>query len=383
MHPSLLATKIDTSVVILPSPFFLGFVMESPTSQLFDTLRDSVQRALKTRRPVLTHLNADTTWLLQLPYPHDAMPTSERSRYNIILDPWFRGPQSDVASWFSTQWHSIDPSVQNVGELNERLQNVDDIEVRHDVNHDKSKNEKKEFVDAIVVSHEFTDHCNKNTLLEFHSETPVFTIGPAAELIKSWNYFKVVRIIPPFTSQDPDWRKSSLQPLPHWLGISRITTKSDALYYHSAILIAFDLAASSRCKHADVKEEGEGIIYTPHGIHAQDLGHLRLATPPLRTLVLLHGLHDISLKPFKQLNLGAHNGLNAQRIARARYWISTHDEVKKGSGLVAYFLRRKEITLQEAMSKEEEREQGHIVTNGTFADVTFADLGNGESILLT
>lgn len=363
--------------------------MESPTSQLFDTLRESVQRALKTRRPVLTHLNADTTWLLQLPYPRDTLPISERSRYNIILDPWFGGPQSDVATWFSTQWHSIDPSVQNVDELNERLQNVDEIEVWHDVNRGKSKNghavenERKQYVDAIVVSHEFTDHCNKNTLLEFHSETPVFAIGPAAELIRSWNYFKVVRIIPPFTSQDPDWRKSSLQPLPHWLGISRITTKSDALYYHSAILIAFDLAASSRCKHADVKEEGEGIIYTPHGIHAQDLGHLRRATPPLTTLALLHGLHDISLKPFKQLNLGAHNGLHAQRIAGARYWISTHDEVKKGSGLVASFLKRKVITLQEAMSKEKEREQDHIVSNGMFADVTFADLRNGESILLT
>lgn len=367
--------------------------MESPTSQLHDTLSDSIQRALKTHRPILTHLNADTTWLLQLPYPRDALPSMTRSRYNIILDPWFRGPQSDVATWFSTQWHSIESSVQTVHELNEFLQNVDEIEARNEINRDKSKKgnalveslERKRYIDAIVISHEFTDHCNKKTLLEFHSETPVFATGPAAELIKSWKYFKIVQIIPPFTSQDPDWRKSSLQPLPPWLGISRITSKSDALYYHSAILIAFDLAANSRSTYADIKE-GEGIIYTPHGIHAQDLGHLHRATPPLRTLALLHGLHDISLNPFKQLNLGGHNGLKAQRMCGAKFWISTHDEVKKGSGLVGTLLRRKVITLREAMLEEEEEEKkkkDYVAINRTFADVTFAELSNGESILLT
>lgn len=370
--------------------------MESPTSQLCDALSDSIQRALKTQRPVMTHLNADTTWLLQLPYPRDALPRTKRSRYNIILDPWFRGPQSDVAAWFSTQWHSTESSVQTVKELNERLRDVDRIEAQYDIYHEKCKtddavqNRRSEYIDqyidAIVVSHEFTDHCNRNTLLEFHSNTPVFAIGPAAELIRSWNHFKVVQTVPPFTTQNPDWRKSSLQPLPYWLGISRITTKSDALYYHSAILIAFDLAANSSSSiYAEIKGECEGIIYTPHGIHAQDLVHLHCATPPLRTLALLHGLHDISLNPFKQLNLGAHNGLKARRICGAKYWISTHDEVKKGSGLVASFLRRKVITLQQAMSKEEEEEEerDHIITDRPFADVTFADLRNGESILLT
>ena len=379
---------------ILLSLVLSCLVMESPTSQLFDTLSDSIERALKLRRPILTHLNADTTWLLQLPYPQDALPITKRSRYNIILDPWFRGPQSDVAAWFSTQWHSIESCVQNVHELNERLRDVDRIEARNEIGRGQSKtctaveNASEPYVDAIVVSHEFTDHCNKNTLLEFHSETPVFAVGPAAELISSWDHFKVVQSIPSFASQDPDWRKSSLQTLPNWLGISRITTKSDALYYHSAILIAFDLSTKSSSNYAEIKEEGEGIIYTPHGIHAQDLGPLRCATPPLRTLALLHGLHDVFLNPFQQLNLGAHNGLRAQRICGAKYWISTHDEVKQGRGLVAFFLRRKVITLQEAMLKEEEVEEeagenDHTDTNSMFANVTFAELCNGESILLT
>lgn len=347
--------------------------------QLLSALTNSVERALQTHRPILTHLNADTTWLLQLPYPQRKVPVMGRSRYNIVLDPWLRGPQSDVAAWFSTQWHVIESSVQTVQELNELLKEVNEMELQqafHDrriIGRPVKAKGTTQFVDAIVISHEFSDHCNKNTLLEFHPQTPVFAVGPAADLIMSWNHFQVVQVIPSFSASSPDWENGSIEPLPDWLGISRITSESDALYYHSAILIAFDLKSDPLLEHA-----AEAIIYTPHGIHAQDLGHLRSAKAPLRTLALLHGLHDISLNPFKQLNLGAHNGLKAQRICRARYWISTHDEIKKGGGLVASFLKRKVITLQEAMREEEEK----MSASGALDEVTFAELRNGESILL-
>jgi hypothetical protein len=41
----------------------------------------------------------------------------------------------------------------------------------------------------------------------------------------------------------------------------------------------------------------------------------------------------------KQLNLGAHNALKAQRMMNAKYWVETHDEIKIGGGLIALFLR--------------------------------------------
>ncbi|KAL9125268.1 MAG: hypothetical protein Q9217_005504 [Psora testacea] len=388
-----------------------------PSPQLQESLWEGIRAALATQRPILTHLNADTTWLLQLPYPHGTPRPFARSRFNILIDPWLRGKQSDVASWFSSQWHSIDASVQTILELNELLhdneeavqvldgtiehirskvypgQNIPNDEAGNKMlNHDAQRS----FIDAVVVSHEFTDHCHKQTLMEVDPTTPVFATNRAAAIIRSWKHFDTVLDTPPFSSNDPDWRSTSLSPLPTWLGISRVVTESDALYYHSAILITFDLnpqkrsgitSASESHSHdisVDPPAPAESLIYTPHGIHAQHLRCLSVANPPLRTLALLHGLHDVQIS-VKQLNLGAHNGLQAQRICDAKYWISTHDEVKKASGFITPALYRKVLTLKEALDEEKRQRGGEFRDESQLAgmkEVTFADLKSGESLLL-
>ena len=298
----------------------------------------------------------------------------------------FRGPQSDVAFWFSSQWHAVDSSVQSMAELDDFLRQIE--EIARDGNqkyngwptNGPSKRSRNQYIDTVVVSHEFTDHCNKHTLVELDPATPIFATKHAADLIRSWAHFDVVFETPPFSETQCDWRKTSMEPLPSWLGISRMVTESDALYYHSAILITFDLS----CDGTPIA--AEGVVYTPHGIHAQDLRHLHHlpgAVPLVQTLALLHGLHDIKIS-LKQLNLGAHNGLQAQRICKAKYWVSTHDEVKTAKGLIAPFLRRKVLTLKEAM-EEETRKNGGISDQSDFADMrdlVFADLANGESLLL-
>lgn len=59
--------------------------MDDASKQLQDELAGSLRRALATGRPILTHINADTTWLLQLPYPPNVTPPPGRSRYNILV----------------------------------------------------------------------------------------------------------------------------------------------------------------------------------------------------------------------------------------------------------------------------------------------------------
>ena len=360
-------------------------VMDAPSLQLQETLYGSIQRALLSHRPILTHLNADTSWLLQLPYPPGAERPPGRSRWNIVFDPWLTGGQSDVAYWFSQQWHTVASSVQTMADLNQLLREIEKMaqlgtltseeRVHAHFDHDS----RRSYIDAVVISHEFTDHCNQHTLLELDSETPIFATRSAANLIRSWNHFRLVRDIPPFSATDSDWRNTSLNPLPKWLGISRMVTLSDTLYYHSAILVTFDLQT------IDVRgpTEAEAVIYTPHGIHAKDLSHLPSASPAVKTLALLHGLHDIRIS-VKQLNLGAHNGLQAQRTCQAKYWVSTHDEIKKGSGLITPFLYRRVLTLQEAI-EEERKAKGMIFDESELADVrkvAFVELSNGESLLL-
>lgn len=368
--------------------------MDDAATQLQQELQGSIKRALGIKRPILTHVNADTTWLVQLPYPDGTNPPPGRSHYNILIDPWLSGPQSDVASWFSTQWHAIQSSIQTIAELDEILKEVEELaqDPQADtaitgkrISNEEEKGGRRTFIDAVAVSHEFTDHMHKATLLEIDPSVPVFATHKAASLIRSWNHFHHVNIPASFSSKDSDWRKTSISPLPRWIGISRIVTESDGLYYHSAILVTFSMGTGGELSvlGEEADDAAEAIIYSPHGIVASDLEYLPKAHPSIKTLALMHGLHDVGITLSKQLNLGAHNGLKAQRICRAKYWIGTHDEVKRGGGVIAPFLRRTVLTVQDAV-EQERAVKGHIGPSGLeeMKDVMFAELRSGESLLL-
>ncbi len=297
---------------------------------------------LQTRRPVLVHLNADTTWLLQLPVPSP----QQRTHFNLLIDPWLQGPQSDVAPWFSTQWHVVASSVRTLAELNSVLAALED----------RAEEATEPFIDAVAVSHEFTDHCHQPTLQELPRTTPVFATEVAAQLIRSWQHFDTVITTPGWQDARPD----PPSPLPPWLGIGRIVTAGDSLYYHSALLIVFS---------------GEAIVYTPHGVLARDLEGVRESG--VKTLALLHGLHDVRIWMAAQLNLGALNGIRAARACGAEYWVATHDEVKRGGGIIGRFLRRTRYTLRDAVEAEEasEAKEGSAQKQGR--GYRFVDLGSG------
>jgi hypothetical protein len=352
-------------------------------AQLQQELDESITRAIALRRPILTHLNADTTWLVQLPCPPDQPSPAGRAHFNILIDPWLSGPQSDVAAWFSTQWHAIPSSVATIAELEERLHDVEDIAQRVAASSRPPAKadpaSKTSYIDAIAICHEFTDHCHEATLREVDPVVPVFATDKAADLIRSWHYFHRVYTTPPFGPNQPDWRLTSIPPLPDWVGISRVVTSGDALYYHSALLITAIPAAPSE---GWPKDGVEAIVYSPHGIVPSDLAHLEAAKPPLKTLALLHGLHDVSLPRF-QLNLGGHNGLKAHKTTRPRYWVASHDEQKKGGGLIGFILRRKVISLQETVEKAQEElaaQDGKMPVDMT--DINFLEMQSGESLLM-
>ena len=356
-------------------------MIDPSQQQLHHELQASIKHALKARRPILTHVNADTTWLIQLPYPADSSLERGRAFFNILIDPWLKGPQSDVASWFSTQYHVIQSSVQTIAELEDNLREIQNLAFTPKLKRANSRHSHDaSFIDAIAISHEFTDHCHQATLLEVDPSVPVFATEKAAALIRSWNHFDNVITTPAFSKQQSDWRATCLPLLPPWVGISRIVTEGNQLYYHSAVCITFPAHLETK----QSSQDAEAILYSPHGIVADDLRHLPEARPGITTLALLHGRHDVGITGMKQLNLGAHNGLRAQRICRARHWIGTHDEIKKPGGLLAPFLRRSIISIQEAL-EQEKAESGRISKTSMLADmenVNFSDLGSGESLLL-
>lgn len=328
------------------------------------------KQAFQSRSPVLVHLNADTTWLIQLPYPSSAA-SSTQSYYNILIDPWLQGPQSDVASWFSTQWHVEAPTVQTMDELNSLLLQLEEREGGSAA------------IDAVVISHEFTDHCHQATLLELSKQTPVFATDKAAELIRSWTHFESVVTMPGFSGANQGGLQVALgdELLPAWLGIGRVVTAGNALYYHSAVLIAFNRHGNTL---DDTGAEGgstEAIVYSAHGIKGSDLECLKPSG--INTLALLHGLHDMRIWMTAQLNLGALNGIQAVRACGAKYWIATHDETKRGGGFISWLLRRTTYTLRDAVEAEEVRlmveDEGKALTESSY---DFVELGSGEALAL-
>ncbi len=392
---------------------FLEDELDEPSQQLHQTLRESITASVSTHRPLLTHLNADTTWLLSLPVP-PSHPYKQRRLYvSILIDPWLTGPQSDVAATFSTQWHAIPSSCQTIKEVEEVIQGIEDVaagsekqrakdaekEARPGMNRMETddvivvdtdpkngtknlgdgtgltkQDEKEEQggeqgrIDAVVISHEFTDHMHQPTLLSLPPSVPVFATAKAYSIIKSWKHFHTVLPISRFSG---DWttERPGEGILPDWIGVHRVAyAGNDLLYYHSAILISFDSATG---------EEVEGIIYTPHGISPSDLSPITTSSPKIKILALLHGLQDISLQSWlktAQLNMGAHNGLKVVRMLGAKYWVGTHDEVKKGGGVVGWFLKRVGVSLEEALKREGIGEGGE--------EVKFVEVGNGESLVL-
>lgn len=394
--------------------------LDEPSAQLYLDLRHDVQSALSSRRPILHHLNADTSWFLQIPRPQGVADDGRRFYFNILIDPWLTGAQSDVASWFSQQSHATKSAVQNIAELEELALEVEILATGPRLGSGRKTNVEdnariETFIDAVAISHEFTDHCHKESLLEIPSFVPVFAIKEAAKLIESWRHFRNVITIDTFGAHDNrDWRKTSLPPLPDWIGISRLLQKEDVLNYHAALMITFNtngtdhtsemtskgtksFANKNKRRHSPVhqnedEEFAEAIIYTPHGMYSGDLNLITDAAPPIRTLAFLHGLHNVRVgtasgRTALQSNLGAHNGLKAQRILNAKYWIGTHDEIKKGGGLVSWFLQRDVISVKDALDEERKIKGSEIGVADeelvdAFEGTNWVDLGNGESRVL-
>ncbi|KIM21056.1 hypothetical protein M408DRAFT_112131 [Serendipita vermifera MAFF 305830] len=282
----------------------------------------------------LKHLNEDTSWLISF--------TFQGNPFNVLVDPWLKGPQTDFWKAFSTQEHASPSCVAHVADLG--------VEIH-----------------AVVISHEWTDHCHKATLLEVAKNVPVYATDKAASIIRSWKHFTTVHNIPPLSSGQ-SWTTASINGLPKQLSVSRIASKeSDFAYYHACVCIAYQTDAEVGTSKAKC------ILYTPHGIPWASLETLE-SNDIAQVSALLHGMHEVTNPKVLggKLNLGGRNAVRAFHTVRPQLWIGTHDEVKVGRGLVARVLKRRIWTVEEAL-----KEEGLV---GKDAD--FKTLRTGEEVKL-
>lgn len=320
---------------------------------------ENIQAAFRSPRPCVTRINADTSWVISLPCPNDTQ--NGRSRFNILIDPWLQGSQTE---WFGTQWHQVKSSVQKIKDL-------DRILCEAERNNSAIPGS---FIDLVVISHEMTDHCHKTTLLEIIRSVPVFASPRAAALIRSWNHFDIVVDIPT-GSIGLDWRTSSFSPLPHWIGISRLSNNSP-IYppIFGAVLVLFEDFESS-------SEAAEAIVYSPHGLDAAKISILSSAQPAIRPLALLHGLHQVTLAGF-DANFGAPNAIDILREIGARYWFDTHGEAKAVTGIIAWFLGRKNYSMAQITEYAASVHVGDDREKSQPDDILCVPLENGETFTL-
>ncbi|KII95705.1 hypothetical protein PLICRDRAFT_693861 [Plicaturopsis crispa FD-325 SS-3] len=286
----------------------------------------------------LHHVNGDTTWLLSAP---TLAATGNGIRvFNILIDPWLSGWQTDYSRIFSRQKHVVPSFACSIPELEAQL----------GVNRQK--------IDAILVCHDFTDHCNEATLRLANSHIPVFASPSAARKIARWNIFDAVHEIPVVRTEKAagtntlvsrngktlrDMHINTTDPSSCPENISIIYIPTDrwdmaGIRLHAATVITVSVPSGSP------HEQGSSycIVYAPHGTSPSSLQPWVDAHPSVTCLALIHGLDEIDNPWYLAgpLNLGARSGPALCALLRPRYWIQTHDETKQAEGFIAHVLKR-------------------------------------------
>ena len=307
----------------------------------------------------------------------------------------FKGEQVDFVKWFSRQFHVVKSSVQTVSELNdflgesERLAQNSSLSGLDEERCLGKSTIQNPYIDAVIVSHEFTDHCNRGTLLELDPDTPIFANNTAANTIRAWNYFSSVTDIPEVSRTAPDWSMFTAKPLPTWLSVFRITQSLDLTRTHTATVVCFgrqDEHHESFSSESSGDGSAEAVIYSPHGLPPANLDILLRASPRIHPLVLIHGMHEVCVGWLGKINLGAINGLGCLSKCAARYWVTTHDEMKYGEGLIKYLLRCRKLTLEDAFRSLNETTEKQPAIDADevqrMKGFKFVTLGSGESLTL-
>ncbi|RDI86395.1 hypothetical protein Vi05172_g3479 [Venturia inaequalis] len=329
---------------------------------------DSALPKLEPDRLILTHLNADTSWLISFPRP----PTKDvehkvnkRSYFHVIVDPWLDTEYVFFSRWFIAVSHAT-PSKYKTIEQVQRL--ILDIEcAAENANLDP---EDKGHPDAVFVSHHLGDHCDRATLEQIDPLVPFISIASVVEHVKKWNHFQMVESMPDLDIDAPQslWQTYESAILPDYLRVGRLPDGGPYPELHWATLLAFSPSQLSS-SNAQV----ETILYSPHGIHAHRLIDTNWATKYSKPLLLLHGLNP-AWSP-QQANLGVDNASKLATILKPKYWIPTHDGELKYRGFLSWFQQKTKKTFADANLDIEDWGEQDVKP-------ICRELGNGEVFVL-
>ncbi|EFQ31511.1 hypothetical protein CGRA01v4_11109 [Colletotrichum graminicola] len=298
-------------------------------AKLIDTLA-SAQSSPK--RPILTLMNGDTTWLVSVPRPAG---TKGKAFYHILVDPWLEGHAEVGFGWVVRLQLKEKAALDSIEAIEDWIREIETVCGTTDGEHEQ-------WLDAVLVTHANLDHLHKPTLRTLSKSAQVLAVQEAATMISSMDHFENIIAVPDFVPGE-EW--PATPDMPGSLSIFRLQSKGDK-YTNLCHAVIIGIPTEDG--------KSEAILYTPHGVEPEAVEAVRKANSDASFLAMLHPLNKAGTMGF--ISRGVAEGLRIERENSVRHWVNTHDDNISFSGVLSYIMRYGRATLEQGL-KQEAREK--------------------------
>lgn len=345
-------------------------------------------------RPILTSLNGDASWLLSIPLPS---PSSGKTFYHIVSDPWLNGPATLGTSWLICIDRLVPSSANNGSDVEGIIRDIEKAAGGVSNTGQEHGDKESPWLDAIFVNFHYLDHMHQPTLVTFDKTIPVFATPEAAGSVRSWGHFDTVITTHDFEGSEPSgrgWRDFHPgSPLPAWLSVFRLPGDKE-LNFATAIVWSHDAEKHDDESVSKPTQKHDVLLNTPHGVSvtAPSIRAFFDSTSKFNTrtgdadkvevLALLASLKD-SFSLGMPTTLGISGSLAMERLARPRYWIRSHDTALTYRGIFLRLARVIDVerTLDDGLEAEA-RAHGKTDGEGERRRPNLVDVRSGECFVL-
>jgi hypothetical protein len=233
----------------------------------------------------LQRLNTDTSWLFTTP---DSLPGKQQATFKVLVDPWIKGREVDIFTFFNTQYLSTEPLQPD--DPNSLLHNLD--------------------WNCIVLTQPFGDHSHEETLkmlLQLH-KTPIYAVSTVVQWLRRTFDVDVIEI-----GEDTFIENTGIT-LKHFAPTFLDPTHGAMLFTHSS----------------------GSVFYAPHGYKPSPvLSNSVSNVPKPITLISTTMFYHLPFYLGGPVNLGLKNAKELYNALGATQFFETHsDPGKIESGLV-------------------------------------------------
>ncbi len=204
--------------------------------------------------------------------------------FRLVVDPWLVGSEIEFFKWLSEQWHTTPP--------------IPPEEVTPP--------------EALLITQSYMDHCHLPTLELLPGDIPILASLTAHRLLSKKMPERQLEWVPDLL--ESGWLS--------WNGLELATLhpgrKRDPIYFATLI------------RYQEIS-----VFYCPHGFHLSEAQ--REAIEGIAFDLLITSFSDFRLPAWLggHVNPGPENARQLAEVLQPRKVINTHDEQKRGKGLVS------------------------------------------------